>query len=377
MINKKRILVVFGTRPEAIKMAPVVHALRANEILFDIKICVTAQHREMLDQVLNFFKLKPDFDLNLMKAGQSLYSITTDVISGMESVLNSYKPDLVMVHGDTTTSFAAALSAYYAGVRVCHVEAGLRTLNKFAPFPEELNRQLTARLTDYHYAPTNHAKVNLMKEGISEENIVVTGNTVIDALKQAIINLESYTSDEINSLKESIDTNKPMLLVTGHRRENFGEGMTNICKALKILSVKFPQLQIIYPVHLNPNVQNPVVQFLTDIPQVKLIPPASYPAFVWLMSKSTIILTDSGGIQEEGPSIGKPVLVMRETTERPEALEAGTVKLVGTQIEKIVDEVSHLLTNSTAYEEMSKAKNPYGDGKAALNIVEHLTYLYG
>jgi len=376
MENKKRILVVFGTRPEAIKMAPLVNALRKNSTLFETRICVTAQHREMLDQVLSFFNLTPDYDLDLMKSGQSLFSITTDVITRMESVYRSFNPDVVLVHGDTTTSFAASLSAYYCGVSVCHVEAGLRTYNKLAPFPEEINRQLTARIADYHYAPTEFAKSNLLSEGIKEENVVVTGNTVIDALKQAIVNLDTYSNDEIEQLKSLINVHQPILLVTGHRRENFGDGMINICNALKLLAEKFHQLQIVYPVHLNPNVQNPVGQLLSDIPQVKLIPPASYPAFVWLMSKSTIILTDSGGIQEEGPSIGKPVLVMRNTTERPEAVDAGTVKLVGTNIDKIVGEVSTLLLNTDAYEAMSKAKNPYGDGYAAEYIVNHLNKVF-
>lgn len=367
-----KILVVFGTRPEAIKMAPLVMAFNKHSHVFTTKVCVTAQHREMLDQVLKFFSIHPDYDLDLMKKNQNLFSLTSDLLAGMKQVLEEYKPDYVFVHGDTTTSFVASLAAFYAGAKVCHVEAGLRTYNKWAPFPEEMNRQLTARLSDYHYAPTQVAGDNLLKEGISSKAIQVTGNTVIDALLYAVKKLDEYRDQEIDSLIETLDFNKRIVLVTGHRRENFGDGIRQICQSLLDIVTRFPDVEIVYPVHLNPNVQDPVNHYLSGVAGVKLIQPLGYPAFVWLMGKAHIILTDSGGIQEEAPSLGKPVLVMRETTERPEALEAGTIKLVGADYQRILSEVSALLTDDELYQQMVNAANPYGDGKAAQYIVEHL-----
>ncbi|MDR2408034.1 MAG: UDP-N-acetylglucosamine 2-epimerase (non-hydrolyzing), partial [Bacteroidales bacterium] len=320
----KKIIFIFGTRPEAIKMAPLIKVFLQHSNSFEIKVCVTAQHREMLDQVLSFFEITPDYDLNLMRPGQNLFQLTADVIIGLKPILEEFVPDIVFVHGDTTTSFLAALAAFYAGTKVAHVEAGLRTYNKQAPFPEEMNRQITSRITDYHFAPTETAKQNLLSEGISENNIVVTGNTVIDALLWAQEKLKNYSDDEIRKLENIVDTTKKLILVTGHRRENFGEGFLNICQAIKQVAGTYNDVQIIYPVHLNPNVQKPVYELLSNLSNVKLIPPLAYPAFVWLMNKSYLILTDSGGVQEEAPSLGKPVLVMRETTERPEAVQAGT-----------------------------------------------------
>lgn len=369
---RKKVLVVFGTRPEAIKMAPLISEFGKHADKFDTKVCVTAQHRQMLDQVLNFFAIKPDFDLNLMKPEQNLYQLTADVILGMKNIFEQFKPDYLFVHGDTTTSFAASLSAFYAGCTICHVEAGLRTYNKYAPFPEEINRQLTARLTDLHFSPTKTSRQNLLKEGITENSIFITGNTVIDALMSAINKLSSYSDDEIENLKILIDPNKKLILVTGHRRENFGDGFVNICNALKRIAENEKEVQIVYPVHLNPNVQNPVNEILVNVPNVHLIKPLSYPAFVWLMSKSYLLLTDSGGVQEEAPSLGKPVLVMREVTERPEAVDAGTVKLVATDENLIVSTVKELLTNAEIYKRMSTAHNPYGDGTACQKIVKYI-----
>jgi UDP-N-acetylglucosamine 2-epimerase (non-hydrolysing) len=368
----KRILIVFGTRPEAVKMAPVVKIFQQDNSL-DVKTCVTAQHREMLDQVLNLFEIKPDFDLNLMKPNQNLFSLTASILLGMKEVFEEYKPDIVLVHGDTTTSTAVALAAFYANIMICHVEAGLRTYNKNSPFPEEINRQLTARLADFHYSPTDTSKENLVKEGISPLNIVITGNTVIDALLSTVqkVNSPAYEHSGIEDLKELLSPNKKLILVTGHRRENHGEGFINICHALATIAQR-DDVQIIYPVHLNPNVQKPVYDILGDIANIKLIDPLPYELFVWLMDKSTIILTDSGGIQEEAPSLGKPVLVMRDTTERPEAVDAGTVILVGTDTNKIIKEVTNLLDNQEAYERMCKQHNPYGDGTAAQRIFNHL-----
>ena len=337
----------------------------------EIKVCITAQHRKMLDQVMDFFEVTADYDLNLMKNGQSLFELTANVITSLEPVLKEYKPDLVLVHGDTTTSTAASLAAYYSGAKVAHVEAGLRTYNKWSPFPEEINRQLPARIADYHFAPTNEAKSNLLKEAIPENNIVITGNTVIDALYIAIEKLKNYEDDEIKNLKTILDSNKKLILVTGHRRENFGEGFLSICDALKTISEK-DDVQIIYPVHLNPNVQKPVYAILKGIKNVHLIEPLGYAAFVWLMQQSYIIITDSGGVQEEAPSLGKPVLVMRDTTERPEAVKSGTVKIVGTSKENIILHTNELLTNSALYEKMSTANNPYGDGKAAKRILNFI-----
>ena len=367
----KKILLVFGTRPEAIKMAPVVKEFQKYPEQFDTKVCVTAQHRQMLDQVLDFFEIKPDYDLDLMRPGQNLHQLTADVITGLKPVLEEFKPDYVFVHGDTTTSTASALAAFYTGAKVCHVEAGLRTYNKQAPFPEEMNRQITGRLTDIHFSPTEAAKQNLLSEGIKEDTILVTGNTVIDALLYATNKLKSYTDDEIETLKKVVDFNKKLVLVTGHRRENFGTGFINICHSLLEIA-KNNDTEIIYPVHLNPNVQDPVNKLLTNNANIKLIQPLSYPAFVWLMEKSHIILTDSGGIQEEAPSLGKPVLVMREVTERPEAVTAGTVKLVGTDSEKIITETTRLLQDEKYYLGMTKIHNPYGDGKAGGRIVDFL-----
>ena len=367
----KKILIVFGTRPEAIKMAPVVKAFLNRPNDFETKVCVTAQHREMLDQVLDFFDIVPDYDLDLMKPGQDLYSLTANIMTGIKSVLEDFKPGYVLVHGDTTTSMVVALAAFYFGSKVGHVEAGLRTYNKYAPFPEEINRQLTGRITDYHFSPTELSKNNLLNEGVEGKRIIVTGNTVIDALLESVGKVKNMTDHSgINEVRNIVDE-KEFILVTGHRRENFGEGFLNICHALKDIAGQFDG-NIIYPVHLNPNVQKPVYELLKDVPNVKLIAPQPYEVFVWLMAHSKLIITDSGGVQEEAPSLGKPVLVMRNTTERPEAVEAGTVILVGTDKQKIVFETMKLLTDESSYERMSKLHNPYGDGKAAQRIVEFL-----
>lgn len=365
-----KILLTFGTRPEAIKMAPLVLALK-KEMQFDVKVCLTAQHREMLDQVLEFFEIEADFDLNLMKPNQTLHGLTAAIIEGMKPVLDEYKPDYVFVHGDTTTSTAAALAAFYSGAKVAHVEAGLRTWNKWSPFPEEMNRSLTGRLTDIHFSPTETSKENLLSEGIAAENIVVTGNTVIDALLKAVERVESEMPESIRELAEKLDATKKMVLVTGHRRENHGEGFLNICRALKTLAEN-NNIEVVYPVHLNPNVQKPVYDLLSDVPNIHLIEPQSYPAFVWLLHRSYLIITDSGGVQEEAPSLGKPVLVMRDTTERPEAVETGTVLLVGTDVDKIVRTTEDLLQNTQRYEAMSALHNPYGDGTASTKIVNYL-----
>lgn len=365
----KKILLVFGTRPEAIKMAPLAIALKRESGKFFVKICVTAQHRQMLDQVLCFFGIKADYDLNIMKSDQNLYQLTADIIIGIKPILDNFQPDYIFVHGDTTTSMAAALAGFYLGAKICHVEAGLRTYNKRAPFPEEMNRQITSRIADLHFAPTENAKTNLLREGVSIEKIFVTGNTVIDSLLLAKQKLTSYEDQEVLFLKQIVDFRRKLILVTGHRRENFGEGFMNICYALREVA-KRDDIQIVYPVHLNPNVREPVYDLLRECLQIKLINPLSYPAFVWLMDKSYLILTDSGGVQEEAPSLGKPVLVMRETTERPEAIEAGTVKLVGTNKNLIVESIIDLLDCKDSYVKMSKAHNPYGDGKASIRILE-------
>ncbi|TLX75656.1 UDP-N-acetylglucosamine 2-epimerase (non-hydrolyzing) [Labilibacter sediminis] len=368
----KKILLIFGTRPEAIKMAPVVKAFINEPDSFDTKVCVTAQHREMLDQVLDFFNIKPDYDLNLMKPGQNLYTLTADIITGLKPVLEEFNPDYVFVHGDTTTSVVASLAAFYHGAQVCHVEAGLRTFNKKAPFPEEINRQLTGRLADINFAPTSQSKQNLLNEGVSEDQILVTGNTVIDALLESVGIVKSLNSNEaLEKVKKVVNGQKDIILVTGHRRENFGGGFIDICKSLKSIASQF-EGDIIYPVHLNPNVQKPVYDILQDVPNIKLIDPQPYECFVWLMNKAKIIITDSGGVQEEAPSLGKPVLVMRDTTERPEAVEAGTVILVGTNPEKIVKEATTLLHDEEVYNTMSKLHNPYGDGTAAKRIVDYM-----
>ncbi|HLS11278.1 MAG TPA: UDP-N-acetylglucosamine 2-epimerase (non-hydrolyzing) [Flavobacteriaceae bacterium] len=369
----KKHLFVFGTRPEAIKMAPVVHAFQ-KEKGFDTRICITAQHREMLDQVLEFFSITADYDLDLMKPGQSLYSLTASIITEMQLVLENYNPDFVYVHGDTTTSSIAALAAFYNGSKVCHIEAGLRTFNKWSPFPEEMNRKLTARLTDYHFAPTIRAKTNLLKEGIADDHIFVTGNTVIDALIHSVDAVTKAPSALIQEIDEWLDE-RPLLLITGHRRENHGEGFERICKALQIIAQNNPEIALIYPVHLNPNVQKPVNKYLQGILNIKLLEPLTYQDFIWLMHRSKLIITDSGGVQEEAPSLGKPVLVMRDTTERPEAVEAGTVILVGTNTDKIVSETEDLLRNTDRYNKMSELHNPYGDGQASKRIVEIIKHL--
>lgn len=368
---KKKHLIVFGTRPEAIKMAPLVKEFQREES-FDTKVCVTAQHREMLDQVLSFFDIKPDYDLNLMKPGQNLYNLTADIITGLKPVLEDFKPDYVYVHGDTTTTMATSIASFYSGAKVCHVEAGLRTHNKRSPFPEEINRQVAGRIADYHFAPTEQSKQNLLAENTKEENILVTGNTVIDALLYSSVKVKSIENKEIDTLKTSIDLSKKIILVTGHRRENHGQGFINICEALKEIAITNPDVQIIYPVHLNPNVKEPVYEILSGVNNVILIEPLAYPAFVWLMNQSYMIITDSGGIQEEAPSLGKPVLVMRDTTERPEAVDAGTVILVGTDKNKIISEAQSLLNDEARYQSMRELHNPYGDGSACERIVNFI-----
>lgn len=364
-------LIIFGTRPEAIKMAPLIKKFKENN-LFETRVCVTAQHREMLDQVLDFFEIVPDYDLDLMKPGQNLYSLTANIITSLKDVLEDFKPDYVYVHGDTTTTMAASIAGFYSGAKVCHIEAGLRTHNKRSPFPEEINRQITGRIADYHFAPTVASKENLLKENINPETIIVTGNTVIDALMESSKRVEKIENDEISYLKTIVNSDNKLILVTGHRRENHGQGFINICEALKEIANENPDVQIIYPVHLNPKVKGPVYEILSDINNIKLIDPLSYPAFVWLMNYSYLIITDSGGVQEEAPSLGKPVLVMRETTERPEAVEAGTVILVGTNKELIVKEANSLLNNTERYQKMTELHNPYGDGHACSRIVEFM-----
>lgn len=374
---KKKNLIIFGTRPEAIKMAPLVKSFLKNNNDFITKVCITAQHREMLDQVLDFFEITPDYDLDLMKPNQNLYSLTADIVTGLKPILEDYQPDYVYVHGDTTTTMAASIAAFYSGAKVCHVEAGLRTFNKYAPFPEEINRSVTGRIADYHFSPTETSKQNLLNENVKPETILVTGNTVIDALQfsTAKVALANFHDEEVASLKSILDTDKRLILVTGHRRENHGQGFIDICSALKQIATEHQDVQIIYPVHLNPNVQKPVYKILKDIKNIQLINPLSYPAFVWLMNQSYLIITDSGGVQEEAPSLGKPVLVMRETTERPEAVDAGTVLLVGTNTEKIVSETNKLLTNKKLYHTMSLLHNPYGDGTACDKIVNFILKL--
>lgn len=370
---KKKILVVFGTRPEAIKMAPLVHALN-NDERFESKVCVTAQHRSMLDQVLELFAITPDYDLNIMKAGQTLPEITSRILMEITLVLKSFKPNIVLVHGDTATTFAASLAAYYEQIKVGHVEAGLRTGNIYSPWPEEGNRKLTGAIADLHFAPTETSKQNLLKENIDPESIIVTGNTVIDALLGVIKKLE--TNVELKSSLQAqfnfLDSNKRLVLITGHRRESFGGGFECICEAIAKLAKKFPEVEFVYPMHLNPNVREPVNRLLVNLKNVFLMEPLDYLPFVYLMNKAYVLLTDSGGIQEEAPSLGKPVLVMRETTERPEALNAGTVKLVGTGVETIVTELALLLSNEKVYKTMSFAHNPYGDGKACTRILDAL-----
>ena len=372
----KKVLIVFGTRPEAIKMAPLVKEFEKHNDI-DSKVCVTAQHREMLDQVLKMFDITPDYDLNIMKPGQDLFDVTSSVLLGLKDVLNDYKPDVVLVHGDTTTTSASSLAAFYNKIKVGHVEAGLRTGDLYSPWPEEANRQITGVLANYHFAPTTTSEQNLLKENKNKEDILVTGNTVIDALFLALDKIEkneelkNKIEDSINS-QYKINENKKLILVTGHRRENFGQGFVNICESLKTLANNNPEIDIVYPVHLNPNVQKPVKEILSDTSNVHLIEPLQYESFIYLMNKSHFIITDSGGVQEEAPSLGKPVLVMRNTTERPEAVKAGTVKLVGTNSESIIKEAQKLLDNEEEYNKMSKAHNPYGDGMACERIVNFL-----
>jgi len=376
-------MLVFGTRPEAIKMAPLVKEFQKFSNQFETIVCVTGQHREMLDQVLQLFEIKPDFDLNIMKQGQDLYDVTSRVLLGMRDILTQVHPDLVMVHGDTTTSTATALAAFYQQIPVAHVEAGLRTHNIYSPWPEEMNRLITSRIAAINFAPTQLSQTNLLEERIDKNRIVVTGNTVIDALFMALDKIRSHKkisdSLKISLFKSGYDIarlteNRRLVLITGHRRENFGDGFINICSAIKSLTEKYPQVDFVYPMHLNPNVRKPIQKVfgVDSLSNMFFIEPLDYLPFVFLMEKCDLILTDSGGIQEEAPGLGKPVLVMRDTTERPEALEAGTVKLVGTNYEKIVSEVSSLLDKRDYYENMSKAQNPYGDGLASQRIVNHI-----
>ena len=383
IIIMKNMMLVFGTRPEAIKMSPLVKEFQKYPEKFETIVCVTGQHREMLDQVLRIFDIQPDYDLNIMKQGQDLYDVTARVLTGMRDVLKETRPDIVLVHGDTTTSTAAALAAFYQQIPVGHIEAGLRTHNIYSPWPEEVNRQITGRIATYHFAPTSLSKDNLLQEGISGEQIIVTGNTVIDALYMVVekIKNDGILSCELEKvLKASgydisrLSDGRKLVLITGHRRENFGDGFISMCKAIKSLSEKYPEVDFVYPMHLNPNVRKPIHEVFGESQRANLffIEPLEYLSFVYLMEKSAIVLTDSGGIQEEAPGLGKPVLVMRDTTERPEALEAGTVKLVGTDYDKIVNEVSALLGDKVRYEEMSKAVNPYGDGMACGRIISFL-----
>lgn len=379
-------MLVFGTRPEAIKMAPLVKEFQARANEFDTIVCVTGQHREMLKQVLELFDIKPDYDLEIMKEGQDLYDVTTRVLLGMREVLKKTKPDIVLVHGDTTTSTAAALAAFYQQIPVGHVEAGLRTHNIYSPWPEEMNRQLTGRMASYHFAPTELSRKNLLAEGIATDRIFITGNTVIDALQQVVTRVKGNADlrNEVSRklLQFGYDVNRleagrRLVLITGHRRENFGEGFLNICRAIQTLSKRFPEVDFVYPMYLNPNVRKPIREIFGDnlggLDNLFFIEPLEYLQFVTLMDRSSIVLTDSGGIQEEAPGLGKPVLVMRDTTERPEAVKAGTVKLVGTDYNQIVDNVEKLLTDNASYAEMSRANNPYGDGKACSYIADALT----
>ena len=381
----KKIMLVFGTRPEAIKMAPLVKAFQARKDEFETIVCVTGQHREMLDQVLSLFDIKPDFDLNIMKQGQDLYDVTSRVLLGMRDVFKTCVPDILFVHGDTTTSTAAALAAFYHQIPVAHVEAGLRTGNIYNPWPEEMNRLITGRIATYNLSPTKLSRENLLRENVSDSKIVVTGNTVIDALHWVTNKINNDKNLNVNLAKELVTkgydvsrlaSGRRLILITGHRRENFGEGFHNICNALKTLSEKYPDVDFVYPMHLNPNVRRPIHEAfgedLSNLGNMFFIEPLEYLMFIFLMEKSDIVLTDSGGIQEEAPGLGKPVLVMRDTTERPEALEAGTVKLVGTDYNAIVDNVSLLLNDREAYERMSHAVNPYGDGKACGRIIDFI-----
>lgn len=383
--NMKKIMLVFGTRPEAIKMAPLVKEFQKFPGDFQTIVCVTGQHRQMLDQVLRIFDITPDYDLNIMKQGQDLYDVTARVLTGMRDVLREAQPDVVLVHGDTTTSTAAAMAAFYAQIPVGHVEAGLRTHNIYSPWPEEMNRQITGRIAQYNFAPTPLSRGNLLAEGVDENKIIVTGNTVIDALYWVVNKIKSDEGLSVELASElmkagydtsRVDNGKKLVLITGHRRENFGDGFISMCRAIKALTEKYPMVDFVYPMHLNPNVRKPIHEVfgenLEGLGNMFFIEPLEYLSFVYLMEKSSIVLTDSGGIQEEAPGLGKPVLVMRDTTERPEALEAGTVKLVGTDYDMILNEVSALLDNADLYDKMSKAVNPYGDGKACERIVNRM-----
>jgi len=375
-IKMQKVLIVFGTRPEAIKMAPLVKAFQASNH-FETKVCVTAQHRQMLDQVLELFDIQADYDLDIMKANQDLYDVTSNILHGMKNVFKEYQPNTVFVHGDTTTTFAVSLAAFYEKISVAHIEAGLRTGNIYSPWPEEANRKLTTQLTRYHFAPTQQSQNNLLNENVNQKDIIVTGNTVIDALlimKDKLI----QNSNFYNQVNSDIETkgfkknSQEYILVTGHRRENFGQGFIDICKALKNIALEKPNINIVYPVHLNPNVKEPVNSLLKDVDNIYLIEPLQYEAFICLMLDAKLIITDSGGVQEEAPSLGKPVLVMRDTTERPEAVEAGTVKLVGTNPESIFNETMNLLNDTTQYAKMAHSHNPYGDGHACEHIVNFM-----
>jgi len=369
-----KILLCFGTRPEAIKMAPLYRELQKHS--FEVKVCVTAQHREMLDQVLDFFEIVPDYDLDLMQKGQNLNQLSSRILASMDEVFNLFRPNLVLVHGDTTTSSMVALAAFHNGIKVGHVEAGLRTYNKLSPFPEEMNRQLTGKIADYHFAPTSWAANNLLQEKGIKENIIVTGNTVIDALQLGIQKLNNgFRCADLALVEQLLQSDKKLILITGHRRENFGTGFENLCLAIRDIATTRPEVQILYPVHLNPNVQEPVQRILSGIPNVSLIAPVDYPAFLYLMQHAYFILTDSGGVQEEAPSLGKPVLVMRDTTERPEAVAAGTVQLVGTNTASIFTACLQLLQDDVVYKKMGQAHNPYGDGKASERICTFITRL--
>jgi UDP-N-acetylglucosamine 2-epimerase (non-hydrolysing) len=378
----KKVLIVFGTRPEAIKMSPLVKAFKANREEFNVKVCVTAQHREMLDQVLEMFNITPDYDLDIMERGQDLYDISSNILFGMRVVLSDFNPDIVLVHGDTTTTSTSSLASFYQKIEVGHIEAGLRTKDIYSPWPEEANRQITGVLAKYHFAPTLISKNNLIRENKESKNIIITGNTVIDALFLVLDKIKKdkiLQRDIITQLRESgysIKKDKKILLVTGHRRENFGQGFRDICKALKNLAIKNSDIDIVYPVHLNPNVQEPVNRLLSDISNIYLIKPLQYEQFLYLMSKSYFIITDSGGVQEEAPSLGKPVLVMRDTTERPEAIKAGTVRLVGTNPKQIEKEAQKLLDSYSDYKLMAQAHNPYGNGKASIKIVNFFQKLW-
>ena len=380
IIKRQKILLVFGTRPEAIKMAPLVRALQAEPNAFDVKVCVTAQHREMLDQVLQIFAIQPDIDLNLMKAGQDLFDVTSSVLLGMRGVFAEQCPDVVLVHGDTTTTLATAVAGFYAGVPVGHVEAGLRTHDVYAPFPEEFNRQVASKVTRWHFAPTQRSRDNLLAEGVPASNITVTGNTVIDALHWVLARIDADTARQA-ALTEALQAVlrfdwqcQRFVLITGHRRENFGDGFVQSCEALRELALRFADVHFVYPVHLNPNVQQPVRSLLAGLPNLHLIAPLDYEPFVYLLKHAHLVLTDSGGIQEEAPSLGKPVLVMRDVTERPEALQAGTVELVGADKARIIAGVKRLLEDAAHYQAMARAHNPYGDGQACQQIVDVLRH---